>query len=198
MNSEAFASMRLMRFSQAGFKPAAGLAVRMVVRKATERDAVAIAAVHVASWEDNYRGILPDEVIDARTLERRIDQWRTALRDPNRVTFVSCVDDAAIVGFASALVFVPPRDGFDSYLQTIYLLSNAKGTGIGKSLVRAVAQDLTGRGCKNMALRVLAKNPARGFYERLGARLLIDGLSIDAGIFPDDVAYAIDDLKTLL
>jgi GNAT superfamily N-acetyltransferase len=170
----------------------------MIARRATERDAVAIAAVHVASWEDNYRGILPDEVIDARTLERRIDQWRKALQDPSRVTYVSCADETAVVGFASALILVPPRDGFDSYLQAIYLLSSAKGTGVGKSLVRALAQDLVERGCTNMALRVLDKNPARGFYSHLGARLLTDGLSIDAGIFPNDVAYAIDDLSALL
>jgi GNAT superfamily N-acetyltransferase len=169
-----------------------------VIRRAAERDAVKIAAVHVASWEDNYRGILPDEVIDARTLERRIEQWRKALQDPVRVTYVSCANDAEVVGFASALVFTPQRDGFDSYLQAIYLLSSAKGTGVGKSLLRALAQDLIARGCKNMALRVLSENPARRFYEHLGARELTDGISIDAGIFPNDVAYAIDDLERLL
>ncbi len=169
------------------------------VRPASEQDFAGIAAVHVSSWEDNYRGILPDDVISARSLERRVEQWREALRDPNRITYVACSHDRAIVGFASALLIAPPKDGFDSYLQTIYLLSSAKGGGAGRSLLRALAQELLDRGCKNMALRVLAENPARRFYERLGARLLADGaLSIDAGIFPNDVAYAFDDLASLL
>ena len=168
------------------------------VRRAEEHDFAGIAAVHVASWEDNYRGILPDDVISARTLERRTEQWRNAVRDPQRVTFVACVVDSALVGFARALVYSPPRDGFDTYLQTIYLLSSAKEAGIGSSLLGGLARVLVARGCRNMVLRVLAENPARGFYERLGARLLPEGVSIDAGIFPNDVVYAIDDLTRLL
>jgi len=48
-----------------------------------------------------------------------------------------------------------------------------------------------------MVLRTLRLNPGRAFYERLGARLLPEGVNIDAGVF-DDVAYAFDDLRRLL
>ena len=47
-----------------------------------------------------------------------------------------------------------------------------------------------------MVLRVLRRNPARAFYERFGARLAPDGLTIDAGLF-DDVIYAFPDLHAI-
>jgi hypothetical protein len=46
-------------------------------------------------------------------------------------------------------------------------------------------------------LRVVRENlAARTFYERLGARLVPDGISVDAGLF-DDVVYAFDNLGAL-
>jgi len=37
---------------------------------------------------------------------------------------------------------------------------------------------------------------ARSFYEKLGARLVPEGIAHDAGMF-DDVVYAFDDLRAL-
>jgi hypothetical protein len=42
----------------------------------------------------------------------------------------------------------------------------------------------------------MRRNPARAFYERLGATLVPGGLTIDAGQF-DDVVYAFSDLRML-
>ena len=46
------------------------------VRRAAHDDIPSIAAVHVASWKDHYRGILDDAEIDKRTIEYRIEGWR--------------------------------------------------------------------------------------------------------------------------
>jgi ribosomal protein S18 acetylase RimI-like enzyme len=124
--------------------------------------------------------------------------WSKCLDERDRVTFVYCNDGGEVTGFSSAVVFAAPRDGFDAYLQTIYLLAATKGKGAGRALLRATAAELLARGCKNMSLRVLGENPARGFYERLGARLVPEGISSDAGVFPGDVVYAFDDLRVLL
>ncbi|MCX6070608.1 MAG: GNAT family N-acetyltransferase [Chloroflexi bacterium] len=44
--------------------------------------------------------------------------------------------------------------------------------GIGHMLVSAMAASLAARGCRAMMLWVLEANPARTFYEHLGATLL--------------------------
>jgi L-amino acid N-acyltransferase YncA len=168
----------------------------ILIRPATQEDAEAIASVHLTSWHEHYRGLLPDDVLESRTLDERTGVWRKALVLSDRRTFVAC-DDDEIVGIASAILFSPPREGFDSYLQSLYFLAAAKGRGTGRALLRSLASDLAARGCRNMVLRVLRVNPARGFYEHLGARLIAGRLDIDAGRF-DDVAYAFDDIRVLL
>ena len=42
-------------------------------------DAAAIAAVHVETWRTAYAGILPPEVIDARSYEQREQQARSTI-----------------------------------------------------------------------------------------------------------------------
>jgi hypothetical protein len=44
-------------------------------RIATVDDAAAVAAVHVRSWQDAYRGIFPDAYLDGLSVERRSNVW---------------------------------------------------------------------------------------------------------------------------
>lgn len=169
----------------------------ILIREATAADIPAIAAVHVASWREHYHGIVDDRLIEERTVERRIATWSAALGEPRRLTFVAEDDGGTVIGFGSALVFAPPLDGFDSYLQTLYLVSSAKGRGTGRALLRVLAAALVARGCNTMALRVVRRNPARAFYEHLGARIAPAAITIDAELF-DDVVYVFDDVKVLL
>lgn len=158
-------------------------------------DADAIARVHVASWEAAYRGIMDDELIDARTIDVRREQWKSSLGEPRRITLVACAEGGEIVGFASA-VLLESDSRFDSYLQTLYLVPAAWHRGIGRALLRELAARLHSNGVRSMALRTLRLNPARAFYERLGARLVAEGIGNDDGIF-DDVVYAFDDIGVL-
>jgi GNAT superfamily N-acetyltransferase len=169
----------------------------VIIRTAELSDADAIARVHVASWEGSYRGIMPDDMIDARTVEVRRRQWAACLEDPNRVTLVACDESDAVLGFASALLLNGTDQAFGSYLQTLYLEPRAKNGGIGRQLLRALAERLRVTGVSTMALRTLRLNPARGFYEHLGARLVPEGIANDAGQF-DDVVYAFDDINVLI
>ena len=168
------------------------------IRAATQADVPRIAAVHVASWNEHYRGILDDAEIDRRTIDVRIGHWTNALAIDGQVTYLAeSGNGATTFGFTSALVLPDAPDGFDAYLGQLYLLADAKGRGIGRALLRAIVGELLSRNCKNVALRVLRENPSRAFYEHLGARPVPGGISNDAGLF-DDVVYAFDDLETLL
>jgi hypothetical protein len=41
------------------------------IRRASQSDARAIAEVHVASWRETYRGIVPDAFLDALSVAER-------------------------------------------------------------------------------------------------------------------------------
>lgn len=48
----------------------------MLTRTAVPEDALAIAEVHVSSWRTTYRGLLPDSVLAAQSVEHRELAWR--------------------------------------------------------------------------------------------------------------------------
>jgi GNAT superfamily N-acetyltransferase len=58
------------------------------------------------------------------------------------------------------------------YLEDLFVVPRARGTGAGKALLRALAKAALKEGCGRMDWQVLADNaPAIEFYERLGAKL---------------------------
>lgn len=166
----------------------------MHIRRATTSDIPAIAAIHVEAWHANYRGMIPDDAIDSRTVELRKATWHQMLRQPHRVTLVSCDDSGAVTGFASAFTLPEQHNGFESFLQMLFVAESRKGQGIGCELLSAIAKQMCDAGARSMALRTLRANPARGFYERVGAELITDGIDIDQGEF-DDVVYGFRDLS---
>jgi GNAT superfamily N-acetyltransferase len=171
---------------------------RVVIRPATVADAEGIAAVHVASWRTTYRGIVPDEFLDELSVERRAEGRRRILENPppGVVSFVA-ETERGIVGFADA---GPARDDFPGYpgeLYAIYLLEAMQGYGIGRRLVEVVAGELRSRGLSGMFLWVLGANPARRFYEALGARVLASKPIDIGGTQLEEVAYGWDDLGAL-
>ena len=56
------------------------------------------------------------------------------------------------------------------YIEDIFVEESARGSGIGRKLIAAVAKIAQSRGCARIDLAVLDWNPARGFYNRIGFR----------------------------
>jgi GNAT superfamily N-acetyltransferase len=127
----------------------------------------------------------------------RLSQWSEWLENADRTTLVACDGADRIVGFAAGWAIDRAEYGFDSYLATLYLRPEVKRQGIGRALLRAIANEFLSQGARDMALRTLRLNPARRFYERLGARLVPGGMALHEGDF-DDVVYVFDDLRRLV
>jgi len=146
---------------------------RFTVRRAVIDDADAIARVHVASWQTSYRGILPDATLDGLDVSARAERWRKNLAEAASVTFVACAGDGRGLGFASA---GPHRAGgaITGELYAIYLLDDAKRTGIGRALYAEATAWLRAHAMTSMIVWVLEDNPpARQFYEAMGG--VLDG-----------------------
>ncbi|MDQ2680955.1 MAG: GNAT family N-acetyltransferase [Candidatus Eremiobacteraeota bacterium] len=169
----------------------------VIVRIADLSDADSIARVHVASWEDAYRGIVPDAVIDARTVDVRRAQWIENLSKGDSITLVACDERGTIQGFASARLLNDTDDKFQSYLHTLYVRPETQNRGVGRQLLQAIATRLRDCGARNLALRTLRLGHVRVFYEHLGARLVPEDIDNDGGTF-DDVIYVFDDISALV
>src|SRR3954471_10567694 len=80
----------------------------VAIRPAVPAAAAAIAAVHVRTWQGAYRGVLPDEHLDALDVARWTAGWQRLLTGerPRSATLVA-VTGGRVVGFVDV---VPSRD----------------------------------------------------------------------------------------
>jgi len=154
------------------------------IRAAVPQDAAAIAAVQVRTWHAAYKGLLPQEHLDRRTVELRTAQWNDRLQAGEEHVFVGCDRHGSVVAFVTGLASSEPVEGFDGEIGALYVLPEAQGQGLGKQLLSAVSKALRATGFQSAWLRVLSDNaPARRFYENLGAEIIcetteeIDGFS---------------------
>lgn len=60
------------------------------------------------------------------------------------------------------------------YIEDLYVKPSSRGEGIGKALFSHCARVARERKCGRLEFAVLNWNPARRFYERLGARIMDD------------------------
>lgn len=54
------------------------------------------------------------------------------------------------------------------YVEDLFVLEEARGHGLGRQLITALAAIADARGCRRLDLNVLDWNPTRDFYHRLG------------------------------
>lgn len=169
----------------------------MTIRPATSNDAAAIARVHVETWQSAYRGIIADEVLDGLSLEDRAARWSDILRREEQATFVAVPEQNGIVGFING---GPERDGredYDAELYALYVHPGSHGEGVGKRLTATFTQWLIDSGYDSMFVWVLADNPARKFYEKLGGTILDEKTVEIGGRTLLEVAYGWNDLWRL-
>jgi len=62
------------------------------------------------------------------------------------------------------------------WLEDLYVEESARGTGAGEKLLAAFVRDAIAHGCHRVDWHVLEWNPARAFYERMGAARSDDGM----------------------
>lgn len=139
-----------------------------LIRPAVSADTEAIFGL-IRDLAD-YERLLPEMVGTEAALERHLFGDR-----PYAEVLVAEVCDQ-IVGFA---LFFPTYSTFLTrpglHLEDLFVRAEYRGRGIGKALIRGVAQTARDRGYGRLEWNVLDWNaPAIGFYQRIGATLLPD------------------------
>jgi GNAT superfamily N-acetyltransferase len=97
------------------------------------------------------------------------DVRRDGFGSPRRFEVLIAEIDGRPVGFT---LFFPNYSTWEGkpglYIEDIFVEESARGSGIGRKLVAAVAKIAASRGCARIDLAVLNWNPARAFYNRIG------------------------------
>ena len=150
----------------------------MEIRYLTSSDnQSAVSRIYEESWKTAYRGIIPQDYLDAIPEGR----WVKNLDIPGWYTMV-CVEDGTYIGTSSF-----SKSRFEQYpdsgeVISIYLLPSYWKKGYGRNLLRAVLEELKKQGFQDAFLWVLEENSnARQFYENFGFQCTDDYLEDTIG-----------------
>ena len=172
----------------------------ITIRAATPADAPAIAQVRVDAWRTTYKGMIPDAYLAAMKVEDSTALWTKILTaGPNSSSVFVAENADGVVGFAAGYMLADPKHGLDAELSAVYLVRETQRAGVGQRLVATVAAAQRAHGATGLIVWVIAGNkPARAFYEKLGAELLIEQPFSWDGMDLVEAGYGWRDLTSLV
>lgn len=138
------------------------------LRSARGSDASVIAELHIASWRDAYRDILPAEFLASGIEAQLTAHWSATLsgrRRPGAV--IVAMAGRHLAGFVAAW-----REGVNCHVDNLHVRPGMRNAGIGRALLGFAAQRLQDQGAVTADLWVFAANQgAIRFYLSLGAEM---------------------------
>jgi ribosomal protein S18 acetylase RimI-like enzyme len=173
---------------------------QFVVFPAGPADAEDLARVHVQSWRETYKGLLPDAYLARMSETAHARRFAHALMKPgpDDVT-LAAADRWGLVGYVQG---GPSRRRLadEAEVATLYLVRRVQGRGLGGRLLVGAARALASRGARSLVISVLRDNVgARGFYEHLGGEAEPARLEPGPGGGSyHEVAYRWADIRTLI
>ena len=145
--------------------------VQLAFRDAEPRDAAAIAAVHVRSWQAGYRGLFPADFLAALRPEDRAARYTLGSADPEDPQTLLALAGGQVAGFVTV---GPTRDADvrgAGEIHALYVDPPRWGAGVGGALLARGCERLLERGHTAAVLWVLDGNTrAARMYEAHGWR----------------------------
>lgn len=145
----------------------------VIVRIASFIDIAQIAKVHIQSWLETYPGIMPQRKLDSLNHESSERNWARTMESGG--VFLVAEVEAEVVGFISGGenrsnegCETGAGDACECELAAMYILREHHGKGVGKALYAAFTDRMVSLGYTSMVAWVAERNPACGFYARMG------------------------------
>jgi GNAT superfamily N-acetyltransferase len=137
----------------------------MLLRPAEPADALAVARVHVRSWQTAYRNLLPNDYLDQLRPEDRAQKYTFGSPNSADPYTIVAAEAGVIHGFATTAPARDPDVPDFGELCALYVEPDHWGRGIGVALVTAARTRLVDLGFKSAVLWVLTGNVrAERFY----------------------------------
>ncbi len=97
--------------------------------------------------------------------------------DPRQLFGLVAESGGTLIGYALYhFTYSSFRTNPRMWLEDLFVAEAARGSGAGDALMRGFVRDALSRGCHRVDWHVLTWNPARAFYERMGATPSADGM----------------------
>ena len=169
------------------------------VRPGRLEDATTLARIYVETWRDTYAGVLPDAMLVGMSVQRHAAAWTHELSGNDRFgdTIAAEAPNDGIVGLSTvgATRRGPGNfiDGGEIY--RLYVRAGWQNRGVGRALMLASFDWMLSRQIGAAMLWVVARNPSRFFYERLGGVRLGERSETLGGHQVQEIAYGWPDLR---
>ncbi|GAB2317887.1 hypothetical protein IRB23SM22_01440 [Alkalibacterium sp. s-m-22] len=151
----------------------------MIIRKAEQEDANKIAKIMVASWQKNFKNIVPEEILQemdsmkvSKAISSSIDNENVFVAEQNN-------EVVGFVGVGENRIKECPN--WEAEIQAIHVDYDVKGSGIGTQLLEKAFTELKNRNHRVVGLSVFENNPANKFYKKLGGNLVEKRLKLMGG-----------------
>ena len=146
--------------------------IAVSVREATLSDIPGIVRVNIATWRDAYRGVIPDDILDALSQEEREKAYSALLSEDGVFSYIAEDVSGRIAGF----VVAGPRKFRDLYheveVYALYVEKESQRRGVGAFLLGAAFNKFREKNVGSVCLTVLEGNRYRRFYEKNAGKFL--------------------------
>ena len=170
----------------------------VLVRQATVLDVAAIGRIEVETWRETYPGILPDKLLVGLSPRQRARSWTSYVARSPADILVATGEKGAVIGFGNCGIQRGGVPDLAGEIFTLYVAPDHQGQGIGRQLLMGLFRRLIRRDLASAVVWVLAQNPSRFFYGRLGGVAVAQRAIDIGGAKVDAIAYAWRDLPAAL
>ena len=142
----------------------------IVCRPALLADTRVIAEVYIDTWRSTYAGTLPDHVLVGMNADKLSGSFARALKHCTEIIMVADHPERGIIAMGSAGENRGTNSIYTGEVYTLYVHPDSQNEGIGETLMAHLFRALTQAGHNSAVIWVLAPNPSRFFYERMGGQ----------------------------
>ena len=167
----------------------------IVCRPARLADTRAIAEVYIDTWQSAYANTLPDHVLVGMKPDKLSISFARALEHRTEIIMVVDHPEHGIIAMGSAGENRGAHSTYAGEVYTLYVHPDSQNEGIGEILMAHLFRALVQAGNNSAVIWVLAANPSRFFYERMGGKHTGERKETLWGTTLQEWAYGWTDLK---
>ncbi|MBN08114.1 MAG: GNAT family N-acetyltransferase [Rhodospirillaceae bacterium] len=167
----------------------------IVCRPAQLADTRAISEVYIDTWRSTYAGTLPDHVLVGMKADRLSSSFARALEHRTEIIMVADHREHGIMAMGSAGRNRGDNATYSGEVYTLYVHPDFQNQGMGETLMAHLFRALAEAGHTSALIWVLAPNPSRFFYERMGGQRAGERREMLWGTTLREWAYGWTDLK---
>lgn len=148
-----------------------------LIRKSKKEDIPFITHIVTISWNETYKGIVPDDELE-KLKHDEDERTKRGLKQFENNEFKDLVleIDGEIVGFIKYGKSSDPDFSNCGEIIAFYIINKYHGLGLGRKLFEQARDELKKEGYDKMIIACLKGNPTNEFYKHIGGKYIKDSL----------------------